>query len=225
MKVSLNSGEFHYVEYGDEGAPPMVLVHGLGWSSAAWDEVAATLAKDRRVLALDLRGHGASVWTPTYSHEEMAEDLLQFADRLGLDEFLLCGHSMGGGVAAIFAERHVDRLTGLVLVDTAPPDGQGDWTVPPKPEGALVADWEVLVAVYGQSANPDPAWWTDLPKITVPTLIVGGGPTSTMPQETLAAAAKLLQECLLITVEDAGHHVHKTRPAEFLAAIEQWSER
>jgi pimeloyl-ACP methyl ester carboxylesterase len=226
MKVLLNAGEFHYVEYGDEGAPPMVLVHGLGWSSAAWDEVAPTLAKDRRVLALDLRGHGASVWTPTYSHEELAEDLLQFADRLELEKFLLCGHSMGGSVASIFAERHADRLTGLVLVDAAPPDGQGDWTVPPKPpEDELVADWEVLVGLYRQLANPDPAWWTDLTEISVPTLIVGGGSTSTMPQETLAEAAKLIPDCLLVTVEGAGHHVHRTRPTDFLAAIDHWSER
>ncbi|TCN43105.1 pimeloyl-ACP methyl ester carboxylesterase [Kribbella orskensis] len=224
MKVSLEAGEFHYVGYGDEGAPPMVLVHGMGWSSSTWEQVAPTLAKTRRVIALDLRGHGESVWTPTYSFEEMRDDLLEFADRLELGKFLLCGHSMGASVSWLFAERYVDRLTGLVIVDAAPPDGDGDWTVPPKPEGELIADWEMLIALYGQQAKPDPAWWADLPKITVPTLIVGGGSTSKVPQESLAAAAKLLPDATLVTVEGAGHHVQTAKPDELLAAIEQWAK-
>lgn len=224
MKISLQAGEFHYVEYGDEGAPPMVLVHGMGWSSSTWEQVAPTLAKTRRVIALDLRGHGESVWTPTYSFEQMRDDLLEFADRLGLGKFLLCGHSMGAGVSWLFAERYVDRLTGLVIVDAAPPDGEGDWTVPPKPEEKLIADWEMLTAIYGQQAKPDPAWWTDLPNITVPTLIVGGGATSKVSQESLAAAAKLLPDATLVTIEGAGHHVQTAKPAELLAAIEQWEK-
>ena len=105
MKVSLEAGEFHYVEYGDEGAPPMVPGPRMGWSSSTWEQVAPTLAKTRRVIALDLRGHGESVWTPTYSFEQMRDDLLEFADRLGLGKFLLCGHSMGASVSWLFAER------------------------------------------------------------------------------------------------------------------------
>jgi esterase len=222
MKVSLAAGEFNYIAYGDESAPPVVLVHGMGWDVKTWEQVAPALAEKRRVFALDMRGHGASVWTPTYSFEEMRDDLLQFADQLGLEKFLLCGHSMGASVAWLFAERYVDRLTGLVIVDAAPPSGEGDFTVPPKPaDEDLVADWEMLIALYGQSADPDPAWWSDLPSITVPTLIVGGGSTSKVPQESLAAAAKLLPDATVVTVEGAGHHVQTARPAELLAAIDE----
>jgi len=66
---------------------------------------------------------GASARTVTYSLEEMREDLRQFADALGLDRFVLGGHSMGGTVATLFAERYPDRLAGLILVDSPPPDG------------------------------------------------------------------------------------------------------
>lgn len=221
MKVSLEAGEFNYVAYGEEGAPPVVLVHGMGWSAATWEQVAPLLAEKRRVYALDMRGHGDSVWTPTYSHEEMRDDVLEFADQLGLGKFLLCGQSMGAVVSWLFAEKYVDRLTGLVIVDAAPPDGDGDWTVPPKPaDDELVADWEMLIALYGQMANPDPAWWSGLPNITVPTLIVGGGSTSKIPQETLTAAAKLLPDATVVTFEGAGHHLQSTRPTDLATAID-----
>jgi pimeloyl-ACP methyl ester carboxylesterase len=51
----------------------------------------------------------------------MRDDLRQFADALGLDRFVLGGHSMGGTVATLFAERYPDRLAGLILVDSPPP--------------------------------------------------------------------------------------------------------
>jgi pimeloyl-ACP methyl ester carboxylesterase len=222
MKVSLEAGEFNYVVHGEEGAPPIVLVHGMGWSVAAWDQVVPMLAERRRVYALDLRGHGDSVWTSTYSHEEMRDDLLEFADSLGLEKFLLCGHSMGAVVCWLFAEKFVDRLTGLVIVDAAPPDGEGDFTVPPKPaDEDLVADWDMLIALYGQLADPDPTWWSDLSNITVPTLIVGGGSTSRVSQETLQAAADRVPDSTVVTVEGAGHHVQSARPAELAAAIDK----
>lgn len=126
MRVLLDAGEFHYLEYGDPAAPPMVLLHGLGADSSTWAEVAPALGADHHIFALDQRGHGGSVRTGRYSFEEMREDVRQLADRLGLKRFLLCGHSMGGTVATLFAERHSDRLTGLVLVDTPPPDGRGN---------------------------------------------------------------------------------------------------
>jgi pimeloyl-ACP methyl ester carboxylesterase len=62
--------------------------------------MAPELATRRRVIALDQRGHGASVRTPGYSFEAMRDDLLEFVDQLGLGTFLLMGHSMGGSVAA-----------------------------------------------------------------------------------------------------------------------------
>lgn len=219
LKVVLEAGEFSYVAHGDEDAPPMVLVHGSGASSKSWDLTAPTLAEHRRVYAMDIRGHGDSVWTPTYSFEEMADDLLQFVDELGLEDFLLCGHSMGGTISAIFAERYPDRLSGLVLIDSPPPDGSGEWKVPPRPEDDPGFDWELLVAVFDQLANPDPAWWSDLPKISAPTLVIGGGTTSPVPQHLLADVVRLVPDATLVTIEGAGHQVHQTRPAEFLTAV------
>ncbi len=108
MRIDLTAGTFTATEYGDADAPPLVLLHGLTSCAATWEKVAPHLARTYRVIALDQRGHGGSVWTEEYSFEAMRDDLLEFTERLGLGEFLLCGHSMGGTVAAIFAEQYAD---------------------------------------------------------------------------------------------------------------------
>jgi esterase len=104
--VELEAGEFSYVEYGDRAAPALVLLHGMPSDGSTWEGVAAELAAGYWVITPDQRGHGASARTATYSLEEMREDLRQFADALGLDRFVLGGHSMGGTVATLFAERY-----------------------------------------------------------------------------------------------------------------------
>ncbi|WP_405057965.1 alpha/beta fold hydrolase [Kribbella sp. NBC_01505] len=219
MRISLSAGEFEYADTGDPAAPPVVLLHGLSGNSSRWDLVAPELAKHRRVLALDQRGHGASVRAASYSFEAMRDDLLEFVDALGLQTFLLVGHSMGGTVAALFAEHHSDRLTGLVLVDAPPPDGDGDWTIPPRPTEDPGFDWNCLPAIFAQLTAPDPSYLSDLRNIAVPTLILGGGSTSPVPQQKLADAAALIPDCTLTTIEGAGHNIHQTRPIELLAAL------
>lgn len=82
-------------------------------------------------------------------------------------------------------------------------------------------DWAVVPAILAQLNDPDPAWWAELPAITAPTLVIGGGSTSPVPQQLLAKLAGLVPDATLVTIEGAGHAVHRNRPAEFLAAV--WS--
>jgi pimeloyl-ACP methyl ester carboxylesterase len=219
VRVKLTAGEFRYDEFGAADAPPMVLVHGSHTDASTWAAVVPELSGSRRVIALDQRGHGGSPRTPEYSFELMRDDLLELVDALELEKFLLGGHSMGGTVAAIFAERYAERVSGLILVDSPPPDGGGDWTLPPEPAEDPGFDWAALEAIFAQLADPDPAWWTDLPAITAPTLVVGGGSTSPAPQELLEKVAALIPDAELVTIEGAGHAIQRTRPAELLAAI------
>ena len=223
--VELEAGEFHYVEYGDRAASPLVLLHGMPSDGSTWDEVAAALAARYWVITPDQRGHGASARTVTYSLEQMRDDLRQFADALGLDRFVLGGHSMGGTVATLFAERYPDRLAGLILVDSPPPDGSGAFDPGPRPDGDLPYDWAVVPAILAQLNDPDPAWWAELPSITAPTLVIGGGLTSPVPQQLLAKLSDLVPDATLVTIEGAGHAVHRTRPAEFLATVVPFLQR
>lgn len=112
----------HYVEWGEPAAPPVVLLHGITGHARTWDRLAADLAGRYRVLALDQRGHGDSDAAPggDYRVSSMADDLGAFADRLGLDRFLLLGLSMGGRVAIAYAGARPERVQRLVVVDIGP---------------------------------------------------------------------------------------------------------
>jgi pimeloyl-ACP methyl ester carboxylesterase len=122
--LTVNGLALHYLEWGEAeaGAPPIVCVHGYTGSADAFNALARHLEDRYRILALDVRGHGESAWSPTgaYSYADQAGDLAGFADHLGLDRFVLVGTSMGGIIAMAYAAEHAERLSGLVINDIGP---------------------------------------------------------------------------------------------------------
>ena len=217
--MELDVGETVLVAHlsGAEGAPPAVLLHGLGESAATWDDVVPALADGHRVVALDLRGHGGSGRPGRYSYELMRDDVLAALDRLGLPAVTLVGHSMGAMVALLVAQAQPQRIGRLVLEDCVPQDPDPR-PVPERPDGPLPFDWPVVPAIRAQIGAPDPRWWADLPRVTAPTLLVGGGPASHVPGERLEQAAALLPDATVVTIP-VGHHVHAGDPAAFRAAL------
>ncbi len=134
----VNGLRLHYRDWGRENAPPLVLLHGWGDHSRVWDTVAAVLADDFRVLALDQRGHGESQWASAwaeYSLENKVADLATFVDSLGLAQLSLLGHSGGGGHPAFtYTSEHPERVRRLVIVDAGPgPRDPVDSIPPPAP--------------------------------------------------------------------------------------------
>ncbi len=221
--ISLLNLTFHYREAGDAAAPPLVLLHALGPDAHDWDEVALALAERYHVFALDQRGHGESARPDTYSFEAMRDDLKAFVDALSLKRFTLIGHSMGGTVSFLFAEQWPDLIEKLVIEDTPPPHGSINLPDPPDNPGEPVPfDWQLVKPIYSQLRHPDPSWWNDLSRITAPTLLIGGGSTSHVPQEELVEVARLIPHCRLVTIEDAGHAVHQNRPAEYIALVKDF---
>jgi pimeloyl-ACP methyl ester carboxylesterase len=109
----------HYVDYGGEGAP-LVLLHGLTGYARSWDEIAGPLTKMHRVYALDQRGHGDSEHTPDYSVKSFGADVAAFATHLGLATYALCGLSLGARNAIAAGGEDGARMSHLVLVDMAP---------------------------------------------------------------------------------------------------------
>lgn len=103
-----------------EGKPPIVLVHGLSSSMGFWEYQVPALARDHRVLALDLPGYGASgrpdaPYTPPW----YASVLVHWLDELGLEEVVLVGHSMGGQISITATLAHPERVDKLVLAAPA----------------------------------------------------------------------------------------------------------
>ncbi|MET3292377.1 UNVERIFIED_CONTAM: pimeloyl-ACP methyl ester carboxylesterase [Brevibacillus sp. OAP136] len=113
------------IAYREEGSgPALLLLHGFCGSHAYWDKVVPELAKEYRVLATDLPGHGGT------SHVEgaetidaMADEVKLLLDQAGVDKVILLGHSLGGYLALSIAQRYEDRLLGFGLIhSTAYPD-------------------------------------------------------------------------------------------------------
>jgi esterase len=106
------------VEYGE--GPPLAILHGLFGSGRNWASMAQRLAEHHRVIAIDLRNHGASPWAETMDYREMAEDVRSTMRERGYDRSALLGHSMGGKVAMVAALEDGAAIERLIVIDIAP---------------------------------------------------------------------------------------------------------
>lgn len=218
--TAANGVELAYYVSGDPDGAPLVLLHALGEQAASWDSVLPWFSPLFRVVAIDLRGHGASDWPGQYSFELMRDDVLSVFETLGLSDVVLIGHSMGGTVAYLVAQAEPTCVSRLIVEDVPPPFPR-ERSVPDRPERSLPFDWLVVPAIVEQVNDPGLKWWRRLPDITAPTLLVGGGPTSHIPQEKLVEVTRHIPDCTLITIP-AGHDVHASRPADFAESVLLW---
>ena len=120
--VNVNGINLHYLDWGNEGKPKVLLLHGLRGHSHSWDDVSAEFCQNFHVLALDQRGRGESDWAPSgdYSSESFVADLEGFCQAVGFDSFILIGHSMGGRNSMAFAANNADKLQKLVIIGMGP---------------------------------------------------------------------------------------------------------
>jgi len=119
--VRVNEVDLSIVDTGS-GLPVLVFLHYYGGSSRTWDPVMKELAETHRCVAIDFRGWGRSDKSSNdYDLETLASDVESVVEAIGLSEYILIGHSMGGKVAQIVAARQPNGLKGLVLVAPAPP--------------------------------------------------------------------------------------------------------
>jgi Predicted hydrolases or acyltransferases (alpha/beta hydrolase superfamily) len=121
MKIASNGIQIHFEERGD-GLPALVFLHYWGGSARTWRHVTALLAPTYRTIATDHRGWGESdAPVSGYALADLADDALGVIRALGLQHYVLVGHSMGGKTAQLLASRRPAGLVGLVLVAPAPP--------------------------------------------------------------------------------------------------------
>lgn len=101
--------------------PAVVLLHGTSANHAVWEPVGDRLAASATVIAVDQRGHGRSDKPAAgYEGPDFADDVVTVLDALGLERAVVGGHSLGGRNAWLFAARHPDRVSGVVVVDYTP---------------------------------------------------------------------------------------------------------
>lgn len=111
----------HLRDEGPRDGVPIILLHGSNADLHTWQPWVDGLRDTYRVIRFDQIGHGLTGGDPDedYSRENFVEDILEVADALKLDRFILGGNSMGGKHALAFATAHPDRLAGLILVDAS----------------------------------------------------------------------------------------------------------
>ena len=229
------------IGYDVQGAgPPLVLLHGA--TSLGREDFAAQLpgmAREFLVYTPDARGHGRTRWDARdgFRYDWLVDDLVAFADELGLDSFHLLGFSMGAMTALQFGARWPDRLRTLIVV------GITTLREPRASVGRRLMDPERILAHepgfaatlarrhdVGQGAG---AWQRLLPAIAAdiaaqplltpaelhgidcPAMVVCGDHDPFVPPEHAASLARQLPNGQLFVVPDCGHEVTARRPGLF----------
>jgi len=149
-RVALADGEVVYLKAGRGSGVPVLYVHGFTGMKENWLALMAGMGRVQVQYAPDLPGWGDSERRAglDYGYAAQAERLVQFIDRVIGGPVDLVGHSMGGGIAAVLAARHPDKVRRLVLLDAAGVRAlSGARARPPAPDAASAG------ALDGSSAH------------------------------------------------------------------------
>jgi pimeloyl-ACP methyl ester carboxylesterase len=119
MFYFFGNGKIHYTESGN--GTVIVLLHGYLESSEVWNSFMEKLAKEFRIISIDLPGHGLSdVYNETHTMEFMSTVVKELLDSLNIKKVFLTGHSLGGYVALAFLELYPEYLSGYCLFHSQP---------------------------------------------------------------------------------------------------------
>jgi 3-oxoadipate enol-lactonase/4-carboxymuconolactone decarboxylase len=152
MFIGADDLVIHVQHSGPPGAPVLFLIHSLGTSLHVWDAQAEALQRSFRVVRADLRGHGLTTVTPgPYSIAQLARDMIAVLDAIGAATAHVAGLSIGGLVAQSIAHQAPERVTSLILCDTA--------MVIPPPEGWHTRAAKVRATGMAALAEPVMARW------------------------------------------------------------------
>ncbi len=120
FKAAINGTTLHYASDGDEHAPALVLANSLGADHTMWGPQVAALGRAFRVIRYDTRGHGRSGISPgPYTIELLGTDVVALLDHLRIERAAFCGISLGGAVGQWLGLNATNRVSRLVLANTA----------------------------------------------------------------------------------------------------------
>ncbi|MGZ4888116.1 MAG: bifunctional 3-oxoadipate enol-lactonase/4-carboxymuconolactone decarboxylase PcaDC [Candidatus Angelobacter sp.] len=158
--AEINQTRLFYRLEGRSNLPALVLSHSLGCDHSMWAPQMPDLLHHFQVLRYDTRGHGASgVPAGDCTLEQLGQDVLGLAEKLGLAKFAFCGLSMGGAVGQWLAVNAPQRLTALVLANTSPKFGTPDtWDARRKAvlEGGMSAIVDAVMQRFFSLQNQSP---------------------------------------------------------------------
>ena len=120
--ITVNGLRIHYLDWGSEGKPPLIMLHGIGRVAHTFDHIAPHFVPNYHVMAVDMRGHGDSGWDPkgAYLVEDYTKDIEAMAEQLQLRNITIWGNSTGGRVAQVFAGLHPELVAAVISEDVGP---------------------------------------------------------------------------------------------------------
>ncbi|MFI6492382.1 alpha/beta fold hydrolase [Streptomyces sp. NPDC050564] len=240
--------------YDDEGprdgdGVPLVFIHGWTANRHRWDHQLAHFSPKRRVIRLDLRGHGESSGAGVRTIEELARDVLALLDHLKVERFVLVGHSMGGMISQTIALSHPERVERMALVNSISrmtySRGRGllmgvSTLVPFKLfvatniQRAFAPGYpreEIREYVRASADTPREVVMTlygamrafdvldRVGEIRTPTLLVHGYHDIQLPVSQMLRMAKAYPDAV-VRIVDAGHELPVEKPAELTSALD-----
>ncbi|MFE5813412.1 alpha/beta fold hydrolase [Streptomyces sp. NPDC056479] len=242
--------------YDDEGprdgeGVPLVFVHGWTADRHRWDHQMAHFAKQRRVVRLDLRGHGESTGAGVRTIDALAKDVLALLDHLEIERFAIVGHSMGGMIAQTIALGHPERVERMVLVNSIGKMAYNRGRALLMAASTLVP-FKLFVAtniqrafapgypreeireyVRASAGTPREVVMTlygamrafdvldKVAEIRTPTLMVHGYHDIQLPLSQMLRMAKAYPDAV-VRVVDAGHELPVEKPAELTTALDRF---
>ncbi|MEV5528543.1 alpha/beta fold hydrolase [Streptomyces prunicolor] len=234
-----------------DGGVPLVFLHGWTANRHRWDDQFAHFAGGRRVIRLDLRGHGESTGAGARTVDELAVDVVALLDHLEVDRFVAVGHSMGGMIAQTLVLDHPERVERVVLVDSISRMTYS-WARGLLLAVSMLLPFKLFVAVNIQRAfapgypkekireyidasagTPREVVMTcygamrafdvldRVGRISAPTLIVHGYHDIQLPLSQMLRMANAYPDAV-VRIIDAGHELPVEKPAELTAVIGQF---
>ena len=120
--LTVNGLRLHYLDRGAADKPTLILVHKIEGHAHTFDHIVSEFTRDYRVIALDMRGHGDSAWSPegAYLVEDHVKDLTAVIRELGLQRVTLWGNSTGGRVVQVYAGLNPGNVERVISEDVGP---------------------------------------------------------------------------------------------------------
>ncbi|MFI6564442.1 alpha/beta fold hydrolase [Streptomyces sp. NPDC050534] len=252
-QLEVDGAELTYDDEGprDSDALPLVFIHGWTANRHRWDHQMTYFAEKRRVIRLDLRGHGDSTGAGVRTVAELAKDVVALLDHLEVRRAVLVGHSMGGMIAQTITLDHPERVERLVLVDSISrmtySRGRGllmgaSTLVPFKMfvaaniRRAFAPGFpreEVRAYIKSSEDTPREVVMTlygamrafdvldRVGEIRVPTLLIHGYHDIQLPVRQMLRMAKAYPDAV-VRIIDAGHELPVEKPAELTTALDRF---
>ena len=235
--VRLPNGEdMAYVDMGNAHGAPVVLIHGYTDSARDWVPLIPFLDKDRRLLVIDIRGHGLSDKPDCcYTRFDFAYDVKLLLDTLHIEHADIVGHSLGSIIAQTFAELWPERARSVTLIASTAQSPHFDFSPirqlrePIDPESPFMKAWwsspnpvdpDLLRLARNDSARiPVRVWWAILDqaisddslramlnRITAPTLLIWGSEDFIMKPEDRQSLIDALPKAQVHIFKGLGHN-------------------